>query len=119
MSKLHSIWLFICRYKYAVVILCIISIVGFFDDNSFWSRYQRIQELDFLRSEIQNYKRQYAEADRELKELETNPKALEKLAREKYYMRRANEDVFVLQTSLDEQELTDTIVDTTQTGLVK
>ncbi len=98
MSKLHSVWFFICRHKYAVVFSIIILVIGFLDDNCFLNRYHRMERLDRLRQEILSYQAQYAEADRRLKELESDPKAVERLAREKYYMRRSNEDVFVVKT---------------------
>ena len=52
--------------------------------------------LNQLSSEIASYKEQYENDDRRLKELEENPIALERLAREKYYMNRDNEDLFVV-----------------------
>ena len=40
-----------------------------------------------------------------LKSLDNDPKALEQVAREKYYMKRANEDVFVIRVS--DEDVTD------------
>ena len=62
-----------------------------------------------LRQEIANYKRQYDEADKKIVDLENNPKAVEKIARERYHMKRANEDVFVFvgeptETASEEEE---------------
>ena len=95
MSKIHSAWLFMCKHKYALTIIIIALIVGVVDEDSFLNRHPRRVHIDLLRQEIANYKRQYTEADNKIRELENNPKAVEKIARERYHMKRANEDVFV------------------------
>ena len=95
MSKIHSVWLFMRRHKYFLTILIIALIVGVVDEDSFLNRHPRRMRIDMLRQEITNYKNQYDEADRKIRELESNPKAVEKIARERYHMKRADEDVFV------------------------
>lgn len=102
MSKLNSIWYFISSHKYMVVILLMVLIVGFLDDNSYFNRYRHCQRLDALRHEIQAYQDQFDYADRKMRELDTNPHAVEKLARERYYMKRPNEDVFVIMDADEE-----------------
>jgi cell division protein FtsB len=84
-----------CRYKYVVTFLIIALIVGVVDEDSFLNRHPRRVRIEMLQQEIDNYKHQYNEADRKIRELENNPKAVEKIARERYHMKRANEDVFV------------------------
>lgn len=88
-----------------VVIFFIILIVGFIDDNSFMHRFDRRNRMSQLRSEINVYKEQYEAADRCLREMDSNPKSIEKIAREKYYMKRPGEDVFVLRDTEDKQDL--------------
>ena len=95
MSKIHSVWLFMCRHKYLLTIIIIALIVGVVDEDSFLNRHPRQVRIDMLRQEIANYKHQYEEADTKIHDLEQNPKAVEKIARERYHMKRANEDVFV------------------------
>ena len=95
MSKIHSAWLFMCKHKYLLAILLIVLIVGVVDEDSFLNRHPRRVRIDNLKKEIANYKQQYDEADRKIRDLENNPKAVEKIARERYHMKRANEDVFV------------------------
>ena len=95
MSKIHSAWLFMCRHKYILTVLLILLIVGVVDEDSFLNRHPRRVRINTLQQEIANYKRQYNEADRKIRDLENNPKAVEKIARERYHMKRADEDVFV------------------------
>ena len=103
MSKIHSAWLFMCRHKYILAVLIIALIVGVVDEDSFLNRHPRRVRIDMLQQEIANYKRQYTDADNKIHELQTNPKAVEKIARERYHMKRANEDVFVFENSETEQ----------------
>ena len=79
-----------------VVIFFIVLIVGFIDDNSFMHRFDRRSRMGQLRSEIEAYKNQYETADRQLREMDSDPKSIEKMAREKYFMKRKGEDVFVI-----------------------
>lgn len=95
MSKIHYAWLFMRRHKYLIAIIVIALIVGVVDEDSFLNRHPRRVHIDMLRQEIANYKQQYEDADKKIRELENNPKAVEKIARERYHMKRANEDVFV------------------------
>ena len=96
MSKIHYAWLFMRRHKYLIAIIVIALIVGVVDEDSFLNRHPRRVHIDMLRQEIANYKQQYEDADKKIRELENNPRAVEKIARERYHMKRANEDVFVV-----------------------
>lgn len=85
-----------------VVIFFIVLIVGFIDDNSFMHRFDRRSRMSQLRREIETYKAQYETADCCLREMDANPKAIEKMARERYFMKRPGEDVFVIIDSEDD-----------------
>jgi cell division protein FtsB len=84
-----------CKHKYFITILLIALIVGVVDEDSFLNRHPRQVRIGMPRQEIDNYKRQFTEADNKIRDLENNPKAVEKIARERYHMKRANEDIFV------------------------
>jgi cell division protein FtsB len=58
-------------------------------------RIQRKSEIATLNSEIERYRTQFDNDTERLQELTENPEALEKVAREKYFMKRPNEDVFI------------------------
>ena len=92
-----------CRHKYILTVIIIGLIVGVVDEDSFLNRHPRKVRIEMLQQEIANYKRQYTEADNKIHELQTNPKAVEKIARERYYMKRANEDVFVFENNETQQ----------------
>ena len=107
MSKIHSVWHFMRRHKYLLTVLIIALIVGVVDEDSILNRQPRRARIDMLRREIANYKQQYDEADKKIRELESNPKAVEKIARERYHMKRPNEDVFVFVGETEELEFED------------
>lgn len=86
-----------------VVIFFIVLIVGFIDDNSFMNRFERRNKMGQLRSEIETYKTQYEAADRQLREMDSDPKSIEKMAREKYFMKRKGEDVFVIREAEEDE----------------
>jgi cell division protein FtsB len=86
-----------CKHKYLLTILIIVLIVGVVDEDSFLNRHPRRVRIEMLKHEIANYKNQYKEADSKIRELENNPKAVEKIARERYHMKKADEDVFVFE----------------------
>lgn len=68
----------------------------FFDRNDFFTQYERKQELKALEKSKAYYADQIARERKSLEELQHNPAAIEKYAREQYGMKRDNEDVFVV-----------------------
>lgn len=53
-------------------------------------------ELNKLEEEKEFYQDEIKQIRADLKELKTNPKTLEKFAREKYLMKKDNEELFVI-----------------------
>lgn len=68
----------------------------FFDKNDMISQYDRYHELKDLQKSSQYYKEQITAAHKEISNLQNNPHYLEKTAREKYYLRRDNEDIYII-----------------------
>ena len=97
MSRLLTIWNLIRRHKYLITILAFLVIIVFLDENSLVQRAQHKHEISTLNSEIAKYRKQYEEDTRKLKEIMNNPDALEKIAREKYLMKKPNEDIFIFE----------------------
>lgn len=101
MSRLKYIWKYVCRHKYMITILVFVLIIGVLDDNSLIRRVSHWREIRELNTEIERYRSQYEEDSRALKELTSNPEALEKIAREKYKMKKADEDIFIFEEDLE------------------
>lgn len=68
----------------------------FFDSNDFYSQYQLRKKVKALEEEKIYYKDQIEEVETDREALLKDADKLEKLAREKYYMKKDNEDVFVI-----------------------
>ena len=95
-ERLGSVWRFLSHNKYWIVIFLGVLIVGFLDDNSFLQRMEQEFQIRDLKSQIQEYNDRYESDSRQLHELNRNPKAIEKIARERYFMKADDEDIFVL-----------------------
>lgn len=98
MGRLITCWNYIRRYKYPGAILVFLLIVGLLDENSLYTRYQRQQEIDNLKREIDKYQTEFEAESAMLEALENDPEAVERMARERYFMKRPNEDVFVFES---------------------
>ena len=91
LSKLYrSTWL-----KYAIVTLLAVVFIGFVDENSIWHHFKNQRQISDLQDEIKRQTSQYDRDRKKIKMLDSNPKAIEKIARERYFMKEDNEDIFV------------------------
>jgi cell division protein FtsB len=84
------------KNEYVLTSVCLIVWVLFFDKNDLRTLVKLKGEIKQLGEERDYYKAEIAKTTVELKELTTNTRALEKFAREKYLMKRDNEDIFVI-----------------------
>ena len=82
--------------KYAVVCIVGVLIVGFLDENSLWSHLKNRQRIDELTEEKARFNAAYQRDQAKIRELDQNPKAMERIAREHYFMKADDEDIFVL-----------------------
>ena len=85
----------IFRNKYVSVTLFFIGWITFFDQTSIIYDIHLTQKEKQLKAQKMYYEKQTQVVTEQLKELQTNPANLEKFAREKYFMKKANEDVYV------------------------
>lgn len=82
--------------KYVIVAVLGIVLVGLLDENSLRAHLQNKQRISELQDEIAKYQALNDADQRTLRQLKTNPKAIEKIARERYFMKMDDEDIFVL-----------------------
>lgn len=98
MGKANNVWAYLARHKYLITIVLGLLLVGLLDENSF-RKYMILQmEYNEAKSELDTYIEQYKRDSVKLHAIEANVKGVERVARERYFMKRANEDVFVLST---------------------
>ena len=63
------------------------------------------QKISELESEIARYRHRYEQDQAQLRRLDTDPKAIEKIARERYFMKADDEDIFVLSDDVPTEQL--------------
>lgn len=81
--------------KYVLVIVAGVVLVGFVGENSILSHLQNKSKIRELDSEINRYRSLYQADRQKMERLDRDPRAIEEIAREKYFMKHADEDIFV------------------------
>ena len=84
------------RNRYGAGILAMVLWIGLFADYDLYTMFKLRLQLHSMVQQRDHYEVQIGETRAQLNELTSNQELLEKFAREKYLMKRANEDVFVL-----------------------
>ena len=97
-SKLSAFGGILSHYKYLITVVVGVAMVGFLDSDSY------LQRVNQLKDEIKKYNEQNEKTTKELRTIRDNPRAIEKIARERYLMRADDEDIFVLSTDLQAGE---------------
>ena len=90
------------KNKYFIAIALFAVVMLFLDKNDVFTQLDRGKELRQLQASKQHYTTQIATERKELQALKTNPATLEKYAREKYLMKRDNEELFLLSEKPDQ-----------------
>jgi len=99
MNTVVAIWKKIrpwVKNKYIITILIFIVWLLFFDNNNLVDRIKEINHLRQLEKDRKYYLERIDKDSKSLQQLKTNNKNLEKFAREKYLMKKENEDIFVV-----------------------
>lgn len=68
----------------------------FLDSNSYFIHRELNKDIEDLESEKNYYKKEIKKDTKEIKELSTE-EGIEKFAREEYYMKRENEEIFIIE----------------------
>jgi len=92
MKKLQYIF----SNKYLITGIAFAAWMMFFDRNDFPSQFRKYRELNKMEQNQKNMALLISNTRKELQLLKTNPETLEKYAREKYMMKKDNEDVYVV-----------------------
>ena len=97
MSLFTSIWNFIRRHKYSVVICSFLVLIVFVDQNSMIRRMSQKRQINELEREIGQYRSQIDESSALLEDIDNDTVLLERMARQNYNMSRPDEDVFIME----------------------
>lgn len=86
----------ILRNRYAFTVFLFLAWLLFFDSNTIWSQWQMKQEIHDMQEKKMHYQQEITDVKKSLNDLLTNDATMERFAREKYLMKRENEDIFVI-----------------------
>ena len=96
MGKANNIWSYLSRHKYLITIVLGLLLIGFVGENSLLHFMQLQVRLSEVTKEREEYEQQFERDSLRLRALQSNHKGVERIAREKYFMKHPDEDVFVL-----------------------
>ncbi len=83
--------------KYIITLMLFGVIIIFLDENNLIKRFNNARTIDEMQDEIDQCKNDFKSNTLKLHMLQTNPHYIEKIAREKYLMKKPNEDVYVFE----------------------
>jgi cell division protein FtsB len=92
-SKIKTI---VIQNRFWLTILIFIVWVGLFDDNNLIDRISSLKRLNQLNEDKVYLLNKISEDKQNLENLKNNEQTIEKFAREQYFMKRDNEDVFII-----------------------
>lgn len=82
--------------KYLVVLVIGVVLIGFVGSNSILGHFQNKLRISELKDEIEHYEGEYRRDQNQIHQLQGDTKAMEKVARERFFMKTDDEDIFVL-----------------------
>lgn len=82
--------------SYAVVVVGFLALTFVAGDSNLYKRYQYDEKIRDLEKEIKYYQEEIKENQEKLNNLHTDKEGLERFSREEYYMKKENEDIFII-----------------------
>lgn len=82
--------------RYSLTLICFLAWMVFFDRDDIPSQWARHRQLEELKRSRDYYREQAILARHELDSMKTDPAVLERIAREKYLMKKDGEELFVI-----------------------
>lgn len=93
----HSLKHYLFKLKWIVAIAVFVVFTGFVGEHCVINRLLQQQEIAQLKSEIDEYERKFQADSKELKRLSIDKEAITEVARQRYLMKKPNEDIYVFQ----------------------
>ncbi|WP_075965269.1 FtsB family cell division protein [Parabacteroides massiliensis] len=87
LSRVNAYWLV------TIVFFALTFVMG---DSSLYKRYTYDEKIRSLEKEIKHYQKEIEINSKKLNDLHTDKEGLERFAREEYFMKKPNEDVFII-----------------------
>lgn len=101
-NKLKSIspylkWIGFFINRYTIVGVAFIVWMLFFDQNSLITHRELDKQIRTLERDEAYFEKNLENENEKLKMLQNNPAEIERIAREKFYLKKDNEDIFIIQ----------------------
>ena len=87
LSRINAYWLV------TIVFFALTFVMG---DSSLYKRYTYDEKIRSLEKEIKHYQKEIEINSEKLNDLHTDKEGLERFAREEYFMKKPNEDVYII-----------------------
>ena len=87
LSRINAYWLV------TIVFFALTFVMG---DSSLYKRYTYYEKIRSLEKEIKHYQKEIEINSKKLNDLHTDKEGLERFAREEYFMKKPNEDVYII-----------------------
>ncbi|MCF8233007.1 MAG: septum formation initiator family protein [Bacteroidales bacterium] len=84
------------KNKYVLTFLIFLIWLIFFDQNNLVDRVRQMNRHEELQEEKKFYQQKIKKDSVKLHQLKTNEENLEEFAREEYYMKKENEDIYII-----------------------
>ncbi|MGF6844960.1 cell division protein FtsB [Chitinophaga sp. W3I9] len=86
----------VLKNKFFIAFAAFVIWIAFLDKTNLMYQYQFQSEVNKLENQKEFFIQQIKQTREEQQELLSSPEKLEKFAREKYYMKKDNEDLFII-----------------------
>ena len=93
----QSVKRYLFRMKYVLAFAIFAIAITFFGESSLINRMSQKKEIDKLSTEIEEEQQKFKNDRETLNSLKNDPEALKRVARERYYMKAEDEDIFVIE----------------------
>lgn len=97
----HNVFRWFFKLKYVIALGIFVGVIGFVGESSLVNRIGQKQEIEKLRGEISEYNRRFMSDKEKLDALKTDHEAVKQVARERYYMKTEDEDIFIVEDDED------------------
>lgn len=91
------------KFKYVIVIIGGVLIITVLGENSLLQRYRYARQISELEDEIEKQDMRFIQDSIRLEEMERNPEEVRRIARERYFMKASDEDIYVLSDEIKDK----------------
>lgn len=84
------------RNRYVLAVTVLLAWIAVFSESDLWTTWKNHRALHRMEEQSEWYAKEITRTKEQLDEIHSDKRLLEKFARERYLMKRDNEDIFVL-----------------------